>query len=162
MKTTKKPKGLEPCRGFKSFRLFNSVSLFLENPVFAGSDPRGRKKSQNGSVFFSKKFRVEKTGEISRNLPFSLVFSCGLILTTQHGRGRRILNPVCAQHLPEAFTLRGANYPFSAERKKEGFIIVYLCEKTNTRHIVSGVYFLAGAGGFEPATHGFGDRYSTS
>lgn len=22
--------------------------------------------------------------------------------------------------------------------------------------------FLAGAGGFEPATHGFGDRYSTS
>ncbi len=23
-------------------------------------------------------------------------------------------------------------------------------------------FFLAGAGGFEPATHGFGDRYSTS
>ena len=57
--------------------------------------------------------------------------------------GRRILNPVCAQHLPEAFILRGANYPLSAEREKEGFIIVYLCEKTNTRHIVSGVCFLA-------------------
>ena len=86
----------------------------------------------------------------------------GSILTVRHGRGRRILNPVCAQHLPETFVLRGANYPFSAERKKEGFIIAYLCEKTNTRHIVPGVYFLAGAGGFEPATHGFGDRYSTS
>ena len=38
---------------------------------------------------FSKKSRDEKTGEIFRNLPFSLVFSCGSILTTQHGRGRR-------------------------------------------------------------------------
>ena len=74
MKTTKKPKGLEPCRGFKSFRLFNSVSLFLENPVFAGSDPCGRKKSQNGSVFFRKKAgtkKREKSLEISRFLLFS-------------------------------------------------------------------------------------------
>ena len=97
VKTTKKPKGLEPCRGFKSFRLFNSVSFFLENPVFAGSDPCGRKKSQNGSVFFRKKAgtkKREKSLEISRFLAVwlakRLFSSCGSILTTQHGRGRRI------------------------------------------------------------------------
>ena len=74
VKATKKPKGLEPCCGFKSFRLFNSVSLFFENPVFAGSDPCGRKKSQNGSVFFRKKAGSKKRGkslEISRFLLFS-------------------------------------------------------------------------------------------
>ena len=70
---------------------------FFENPVFAGSDPCGRKKSQNGSVFFRKKAgtkKREKSLEISR---FSAVWlakrlfsSCGPILTTQHGRGRRI------------------------------------------------------------------------
>ena len=37
-----------------------------------------------------KKSRREKTGEISRNLPFSLVFSFGSFLTDRLGRGRRI------------------------------------------------------------------------
>ena len=37
-----------------------------------------------------KKRRREKTGEISRNLPFSLVFSVGSFLTDNDGRGRRI------------------------------------------------------------------------
>ena len=36
-----------------------------------------------------KKSRREKTGEISRNLPFSLVFSVGSFLTDNDGRGRR-------------------------------------------------------------------------
>ena len=135
---------------------------FFRKSRFRGFRSLRSEKSAKWIGIFSKKSRDEKTGEISRNLPFSLVFSCGSILTTQHGRGRRILNPVCAQRSPKVFILRGANYPFSAERKKEGFFIVYLCEKTDTRHDVSGVCFLAGAGGFEPATHGFGDRYSTS
>ena len=33
-------------------------------------------------------------------------------------------------------------------------------KKVKIPHFRAG--FLAGAGGFEPATHGFGDRYSTS
>ena len=48
---------------------------FFENPVFAGSDPCGRKKSQNGSVFFRKK-QGRKNG---RNLSKSPVFSCFLV-----------------------------------------------------------------------------------
>ena len=38
----------------------------------------------------SKKVRVEKSGEISRNLRFSRFFSVGSKSTVKHGRGRRI------------------------------------------------------------------------
>lgn len=97
MKTTKKPKGLEPCREFKSFRLFNSVSLFLKIPFSRVQILAVGKNRKMDRYFFEKKAGTKKTGEISRNLPFSAVWlskrlfsSCGSILTTQHGRGRRI------------------------------------------------------------------------
>ena len=52
--------------------------------LFVSPSPDTASKRAKGIYETQKKCRVEKTGEISRNLPFSLVFSCGSILTTQH------------------------------------------------------------------------------
>lgn len=62
---------------------------FFRKSRFRGFRSLRSEKIAKWIGIFSKKSRDEKTGEISRNLPFSLVFSCGSILTTQHGRGRR-------------------------------------------------------------------------
>ena len=63
---------------------------FFRKSRFRGFRSLRSEKIAKWIGIFPKKSRDEKTGEISRNLPFSLVFSCGSILTTQHGRGRRI------------------------------------------------------------------------
>ena len=41
-------------------------------------------------------------------------------------------------------------------------MICQACGLDKKIRILSNADFLAGAGGLEPATHGFGDRYSTS
>ncbi len=63
---------------------------FFRKSRFRGFRSLWSEKIAKWIGIFPPKSRDEKTGEISRNLPFSLVFSCGSILTTQHGRGRRI------------------------------------------------------------------------
>ena len=65
------------CLKQKTERIWNLV---------VGSSPFGRLFL----TVYLKKRRREKTGEISRNLPFSLVFSVGSFLTDNDGRGRRI------------------------------------------------------------------------
>jgi len=74
---------LEPFRGFKSFRLFNSVSLFLKIP-FSRVRILAVGKNRKMDRYFFKKSRGEKTGEISRNLPFSRFSSFGSKLTCHH------------------------------------------------------------------------------
>ena len=75
VKTTKKPKGLEPCREFKSFRLFNSVSLFLKIPFSRVQILAVGKNRKMDRYFFEKK-QGRKNG---RNLSKSPVFSCFLV-----------------------------------------------------------------------------------
>ena len=67
--------------------------------LFVSPSPDTASKRAKGIYETPRKFRVEKTGEISRNLRFSRFFSSGSILTVRHGRGRRILNPCLRQYL---------------------------------------------------------------
>ena len=62
---------------------------FFRKSRFRGFRSLRSEKIAKWIGIFPKKSRDEKTGDISRNLPFSLVFSCGSILTTQHGRGSK-------------------------------------------------------------------------
>ena len=52
---------------------------------FAGSNPATDRKTPKCIYKNSKSIRVEKTGEISRNLPFSRFSSLGSKLTCHHG-----------------------------------------------------------------------------
>ena len=74
------------------------------------------------------------------------------------GRGRRILNPS---------SLREEFKPHQERREEEVTGGLHASSQAptsyqNKKHADGVPFVLAGAGGFEPATHGFGDRYSTS
>ena len=73
----KNRKNLKPCRGFKSFRSLAFRIQFLKNRIFGSSNPSTRRKIENGSMEIRKKLGAKKSGEISRNLRFSLFFSVG-------------------------------------------------------------------------------------
>ena len=60
---------------FESIHGFGSVGNLYHKMHFAGSNPATGQKTPKCIYKISKNFRVEKTGEISRNLRF-FVFSC--------------------------------------------------------------------------------------
>ena len=60
---------------FESVHGFASVGNLYQKMHFAGSNPATGQKTPKCIYKISKNFRVEKTGEISRNLRF-FVFSC--------------------------------------------------------------------------------------
>ena len=70
---------------FESVHGFASVGNLYQKMYFAGSNPATGQKTPKCIYKISKNFRVEKTGEISRNLPFSRFFSFGSKLTCHHG-----------------------------------------------------------------------------
>ena len=63
---------------------FASVGNLYQKMHFAGSNPDTASKGAKGIYETPKKLRVEKTGEISRNLPFSRFSSSGSKLTCHH------------------------------------------------------------------------------
>ena len=70
---------------FESVHGFTSVGNLYQKMHFAGSNPATGQKTPKCIYKISKNFRVEKTGEISRNLPFSRFSSSGSKLTCHHG-----------------------------------------------------------------------------
>ena len=90
MKTTKKAEWVGTVSWVQVLSAVQFGFAFFRKSRFRGFRSLRSVKIAKWIGIFSKKSRDEKTGEIFRNLPFSLVFSCGSILTTQHGRGRRI------------------------------------------------------------------------
>ncbi len=62
---------------------------------FVGSNPATGSKSPKCIYKIPKNFRVEKNGEISRNLRFSLVFVPASKSDTHHGWGGRIRTDEC-------------------------------------------------------------------
>ena len=67
--------------------------------------PNTASKRAKGIYETPKKFRVEKTGEISRNLPFSRFSSFGSKLTCHHGRGSWIRTSECRSQSPVPYRL---------------------------------------------------------
>ncbi len=67
----------------------NFYEDFIKKSLFGSSSPFGRLKRANSIYKNSKKLRVEKNGEISRNLRFSLVFASVSKSFANDGRGRR-------------------------------------------------------------------------
>ena len=63
---------------------FASVGNLYQKMHFAGPSPDTASKRAKGIYETPKKLRVEKTGEISRNLPFSRFSSSGSKLTCHH------------------------------------------------------------------------------
>ena len=74
---------------FESVHGFTSVGNLYQKMHFAGSNPATGQKTPKCIYKISKKCRVEKTGEISRNLPFSRFSSLGSKLTCHHVSIRR-------------------------------------------------------------------------
>ena len=71
---------------------FASVGNLYQKMHFAGSNPDTASKRAKGIYETPKKCRGEKTGEISRNLPFSRFSSFGSKLTCHHGRPHATLS----------------------------------------------------------------------
>ena len=69
---------------FESVHRFGAVGNLYQKMHFAGSNPATGQKTPKCIYKISKNFRVEKTGEISRNLPFSRFSSIGSKLTCHH------------------------------------------------------------------------------
>ena len=63
---------------FESVHGFASVGNLYQKMHFAGSNPATVRKTPKCIYKISKNFRVEKSGEISRNLRFLLIFFCGV------------------------------------------------------------------------------------
>ena len=71
---------------FESVHSFGSVGNLYQKMHFVGSNLSTGSKSPKCIYKISKNFRVEKNGEISRNLRFSLVFVPASKSDTHHGR----------------------------------------------------------------------------
>ena len=69
---------------FESIHTFGAVGNLYQKMHFAGSNLSTDPKCPKCIYKISKNFRVEKSGEISRNLRFSLVFVVASFLTTHH------------------------------------------------------------------------------
>ena len=65
-------------RRFESVHGFGSVGNLYQKMHFVGSNPATVRKTPKCIYKISKNFRVEKSGEISRNLRFLLIFFCGV------------------------------------------------------------------------------------
>ena len=70
---------------FESVHSFASVGKLYQKMHFVGSNLSTDPKSPKCIYKISKNFRVEKNGEISRNLRFSLVFVPASKSDTHHG-----------------------------------------------------------------------------
>lgn len=68
---------------------FASVGNLYQKMHFAGSNPATDRKTPKCIYKNSKNIRVEKSGEISRNLPLSRFSSFGSKLTCHHERYRK-------------------------------------------------------------------------
>ena len=78
---------------FRKSESSHKVDCFREDAkkaLFVSPSPDTASKRAKGIYETQKKFRVEKTGEISRNLPFSRFSSLGSKLTCHHGWDGRI------------------------------------------------------------------------
>ena len=71
---------------FESVHGFASVGKLYQKMHFVGSNLSTGSKCPKCIYKISKNFRVEKNGEISRNLRFSLVFVAASKSATHHGR----------------------------------------------------------------------------
>ena len=80
---------------FESVHSFGSVGNLYQKMHFVGSNLSTGSKSPKCIYKISKNFRVEKNGEISRNLRFSLVFVPASKSDTHHGWGSRIRTYEC-------------------------------------------------------------------
>ena len=74
------------------------------------------------------------------------------------------LQPAASDEIKSAYHLPAlAGFHRDAISSTAGGFLPPTADLTEKSHSLSRMaFFLAGAGGFEPATHGFGDRYSTS
>ena len=70
---------------FESVHGFTSVGNLYQKMHFAGSNPATGQKTPKCIYKISKNFRVEKSGEISRNLRFSRFFVPASKSDTHHG-----------------------------------------------------------------------------
>ena len=73
--------------------------------LFVSPSPDTASKRAKGIYETPKKLRVEKTGEISRNLPFSRFSSFGSKLTCHHGWDGRIRTDECRSQSPVPYRL---------------------------------------------------------
>lgn len=71
---------------FESVHGFGAVGNLYQKMHFAGSNPATDPKCPKCIYKISKNFRVEKSGEISRNLRFSRFFVPASKSDTHHGR----------------------------------------------------------------------------
>ena len=91
---------------FESVHGFASVGNLYQKMHFVGSNLTTGSKSLKCIYKISKNFRVEKNGEISRNLRFSLVFVPASKSDTHHGRGGRFRTTKCRSFLVADLTAR--------------------------------------------------------
>ena len=75
---------------FESIHSFGAVGNLYQKMHFAGSNLSTDPKCPKCIFKISKNFRVEKSGEISRNLRFSRFFYAASKLMYHHGWGGRI------------------------------------------------------------------------
>ena len=80
---------------FESVHSFGSVGNLYQKMHFAGSNLSTDPKCPKCIYKISKNFRVEKSGEISRNLRFSRFFVPASKSDTHHGWGGRIRTDEC-------------------------------------------------------------------
>ena len=73
-----------PIRGFESKHGIVKNRKWIVSVRFVGSNPATDPKTPKCIYKISKNFRVEKNGEISRYLRFSLAFVAASFLTTHH------------------------------------------------------------------------------
>ena len=78
--------------------------------LFVSPSPDTASKRAKGIYETPKKCRGEKTGEISRNLPFSRFFSLGSKLTCHHGWDGRIRTDECRSQSPVPYRLATSHY----------------------------------------------------
>ena len=95
---------------FESVHGFASVGNLYQKMHFAGSNPDTASKRAKGIYKTPKKCRGEKTGEISRNLPFSRFSSFGSKLTCHHGWDGRIRTDECRSQSPVPYRLATSHY----------------------------------------------------
>ena len=80
---------------FESVHSFASVGYLYQKMHFVGSNPATGSKSPKCIYKILKNFRVEKNGEISRNLRFPRFFVPASKSDTHHGWGGRIRTDGC-------------------------------------------------------------------
>ena len=95
---------------FESVHGFASVGNLYQKMHFAGSNLSTDPKCPKCIYKISKNFRVEKSGEISRNLRFSRFFVPASKSDTHHGWGGRIRTDECGSQSPVPYRLATPQY----------------------------------------------------